>query len=361
MQKKVLAAMIGGMLIAPAAFAEVNISGRLAVGLELYELDGGARTPYNSEMRLSDQSSSIIFSGSEDLGGGLKAWFQIDNRFNIPGGVNAFDSSGNTQVGLQGGFGKLGIGRADLHYHESNALETTRSGSLQSWLAPGIMSQVNGESIASGTRSLNVAVWDGAFGGGLTARLAYSTAPFANEGSGAAGDGSDGDAINAALRWSAGPLSLGASLWSAQAEGTGGAEQDGLKLWGGYKLGAFSVGLVVDQSSTTTAAPGNVESERTAFMVPVRFTTGAETFTASFATADDLEVGGTDQANSGASAFKLSWDHALSKRTFVGVHYVSLENDANAAYQLFARGLSGTAAVAGEDVTQIYFGLAHFY
>lgn len=363
MQKKILAAAIGGMLIAPAAFAQVSISGRLSVGLEIYELDDGTRTPYNAEQRVSDQSSSLIFTGSEDLGGGLEAWFKIDNRFSFPD--TSFSSSGNTQLGFRGDWGQLAIGRSDLHYNELNAFETTRSGSLQSWLAPGLFSQVAGVPIANTTRTPNVIMWDGAFGDGVTARLAYSTSPFGPEGSGVSGDGGEGDGVNAALRWSGGPLSVGASVWSAEAEAAvSDLEQDSTRVWAGYEFGNITVAFGYDQSSIkSTALTGGDEAERTAFLIPVKVALSpADTLTVSFATADDIELGGADLPETSANAFKIGWDHALSKRTFVGVHYVSLENDADVAYNLFALGASGaTAAADGEDATQLYFGVAHFY
>jgi len=366
MQKKVIAAVIGGLLIAPAAFADVTISGRLSVGLENYEVGAGnAAVPnaggYNAEQLLSDQSSSLVFTGSEDLGGGLKAWFKLDNRFSVPGlatgGVGNFDASGNTQVGLAGGWGTLAIGRADLHYGEG-ASDSSTAGSLQSWLAPGMFSQVNGTTIAVGSRSQNVVMWDGSFGGGVTARVAYSTAPFTAEGTGVGSNPGKGNATNLAIRWSSGPLNLGASIWDSDTEATAPTTQKSTRLGGGYKFGNISVRLGYDQSSIETAG---VKTERTAFIIPVSVAAGAETFHFSYAVADDLEVGGTTTANSGATGVKVGWDHALSKKTVVGVHYTKLDNDRNAAYQLFARALSGTAAATGESVSQLYFGIAHFY
>ncbi|MFL6714070.1 MAG: porin, partial [Sulfurifustis sp.] len=146
MQKKVLAAVIGGLLAAPA-FADVTISGRFADGIALYDRSGDGCATAGScfkEQRLSDQSSRIIFSGSEDLGGGLKAWFQLDNRFSADqgtlvgaGGVVAANgtgfASGNTGVGLAGDWGKVTLGRWDLHYNELNVIEPYRAGALPNY------------------------------------------------------------------------------------------------------------------------------------------------------------------------------------------------------------------------------------
>src|SRR5207247_5277605 len=139
----------------------------------------------------SDQSSRIICSGTQDLAGGTRAWFQLDSRFqsdvggstqtgnNTPTtvattGINLW-AGGNTGVGLAGDWGKLTIGRWDLHYLEFIPIEFGYAGSLQDLLGAGPMAQVNGSTIANGTRTPNVIMWDSANMGGFTARLAYST------------------------------------------------------------------------------------------------------------------------------------------------------------------------------------------
>src|SRR5207247_6540645 len=86
MQKKqLIAAVVGGMLAAPPAFAQITISGTVKDGFEMYKLGAGkAAVPaasYHYEPRVSDQSSRIIFSGTQDLGGGMRAWLKLDSRF----------------------------------------------------------------------------------------------------------------------------------------------------------------------------------------------------------------------------------------------------------------------------------------
>src|SRR5207247_7575367 len=101
-----------------------------------------AASSYHYEPRVSDQSSRIIFSGTQDLGGGTRAWFQLDSRFQSDvggstqtntGATTAINlwAGGNTGVGLAGDWGKLTIGRWDLHYLEFIPIEFAYSGSLQ--------------------------------------------------------------------------------------------------------------------------------------------------------------------------------------------------------------------------------------
>jgi predicted porin len=405
MQKKVLAAVIGGLLVAPAVFADsanVTISGRIAVGLESYKLSGTLPTgvtKLNNEQRVSDQSSSLIFSGAEDLGGGMKAWFQIDTRPTPDlGGITA---TGNTQAGLSGSFGKIAIGRADVHYQELSRYDATRAGSLQTILSDGIFSQVGGVSIANATRTPNMILWDSPDWGGITARLGFSPNAAANEGTGvgtlANSNPSKGQSLTAAIRWTGGPMSAGASYWKQDAEGDpdsasvgaapvncttalaanittktnclgSGGDQKSQRAWFAWSAAGLTAALGYDSSEARPAASTAVTSvtmvKRNAMIVPVNYAFGSEKVYFTYAKANKLSglpaalpTDGTD-----ATAYMLGYDHAFSKRTYAGVFYSKVDNKTNAAYDLFALGANGATPTAfGQDATQLYLGLTHLF
>ena len=386
-KKRLIAAVVGGMLAAPAAFAQITISGTIKDGLEIYKLGAGkAVAPaasYHYEPRVSDQSSRIIFSGTQDLGGGTRAWFQLDSRFQSDvggstqtntGATTAINlwAGGNTGVGLAGNWGKLTIGRWDLHYLEFIPIEFGYAGSLQDLLGAGPMSQVNGSVIANGTRTPNVIMWDSANMGGITARVAYSTAFTTNltgvtsdEGSGKGGAGSSGGALNAAVRYSGGPLGLGASYWTARPESAASSpagQQRSLRLWGGYTLPmGLKVGLGFDGSQRRQAT-AEAMTKRNAFMVPVSYNFGSHT-----AYLNLVKVGKLSGPNAGgptdstdATAYGIGWEYALSKLATVGVFYVKIDNKANAAYNFFSLSANGaTTAAAGESAAQLYAGFSY--
>jgi len=68
------------------------------------------------------QSSRLGFKGTEDLGNGLKAWFQVESGVGMDGRYNPNVGMGNTfggrnsALGLEGGFGNVFVGHWDTPY-----------------------------------------------------------------------------------------------------------------------------------------------------------------------------------------------------------------------------------------------------
>jgi predicted porin len=118
MNKKLLALAVASACVAPSVMAQsanpVTLYGRAYVMLESVEAKGGT-APVSSRNRISDQSSLIGVRGTEDVGGGLKVFFQLETAFNPDAGGNTY-ATRNSGVGLQGGWGSLLIGRWDSPY-----------------------------------------------------------------------------------------------------------------------------------------------------------------------------------------------------------------------------------------------------
>ena len=101
MQKKLIAVAIAGALAAPAAIADVAVSGSIRTGVEYT----------GSEWRVSDNFSRLRFKSSSDLGNGQSAYMGYEFRVNSAQGSIV---TGNTQrlsyVGIKGDWGSLSLG-----------------------------------------------------------------------------------------------------------------------------------------------------------------------------------------------------------------------------------------------------------
>jgi len=299
--KKTLIAL-AAVAATSAAFAQssVTIYGKVDVGV--------ARSIGSTVTELKQAAGSRLgFRGAEDLGGGLKANFHIEHRFNPdtgvdstfnPGGTNATTGvvtpassvmwQGRSFVGLQGGFGKLDLGRdyaaafwtalaGDVYGYDgvaSNAsiasagTQTARFGNLISYTTP---------NMAGLTAQLSLSLKEAGAKNGTSFRLAYANGPIA------------------------------ASL--ATEKGLAGQKYTGVGA--SYNFGAATVNALISKGETAAG----VESDGVLFGVVVPL--GAVSLKASYGT---LEVGGTKTVQQ----LGLGMRYALSKRTDV---YTSLANN----------------------------------
>jgi len=135
MKKHLIAAAVAAAVAVPAA-AQVTVSGRIDTSIGAAKNNSANSTSrVNSSVLTSNQ---LVLSGSEDLGGGLKAGFTISTGFSSDvkndASENDASSSGRSfgtlslgdrgaEVTLSGGFGSLAIGRTT-----GTALNTIHAG-----------------------------------------------------------------------------------------------------------------------------------------------------------------------------------------------------------------------------------------
>ena len=93
-----------------AASAEVILYGNIRGGVEFTREGTSAQTKsQRNSWGVVDYGSYIGFKGSEDLGGNLKAIWQVEANTSLDG--DSFVNNRDTFVGLEGGFGTVKLGR----------------------------------------------------------------------------------------------------------------------------------------------------------------------------------------------------------------------------------------------------------
>ena len=122
MKKHLIAAAVAGLIAAPA-MAQVTVYGNLETGILNQDVKKSP-TPANNKSTTAltssvVNSSRLGFRGSEDLGGGLKAFFRLEQAVDIKTGrlggsttTQMFDRG--AEVGLEGSFGSIKVGKFDL-------------------------------------------------------------------------------------------------------------------------------------------------------------------------------------------------------------------------------------------------------
>lgn len=380
MKKSLLAVAVAAALPAMAQAqgapqdTSVVLTGIFKTGIAGTKYDSGAGFANTGrQTALIDGSSRFIIRGSEGLGGGLRALFQVDNRFRLDDNSQSGGSpvglqlgTGATFVGLEGGFGRVLLGKQDLYYTLGADEFASRAVPLTHWNV-GILSYVaqSGNAIAGATRTMNAVRYDSPKFGGFGVGAAYSFAPVGEEGNRNVGTQPNrGDAYMGELTYGAGPIFAGLGYWKSRSpEGVVRGGQEAMRVTAKWNFGIGSVGVTLDRSELI-AATAAADRERDAYSVPVTIQAGPGTVLLTYTGARDVKLGnGQKLANSSASLITVGYDYPLSRRTSVGLSYARLDNKPNAGYALFTgSALANLPAPAnGQDVNQFYLGVRHVF
>jgi len=342
MQKKLLLAVaVAGVVAAPAAMADVHVSGLVDVGVQ--SVDPG--TGYNgSKIHMTDNmgagGSRLNFTASEDLGGGMKAIGVAELGWNIDSGNQ--DSTTKTFqrqtfAALAGGFGTIALGRQYREIFLAGARSSynyTASGIGVFWLNTG-----------TGVRQDNMIKYTSPkIGGGLTVAAAY--APGEGQDNVATG-GKDNDKFQEfGASFSSGPLAINAAFGTSTAQGPSPAASVDTKttiVGGHYMFGAATVYALYSQSKVD----GGNEAKATSVTGKYRVGNG------------DIVLAIGNKKNSpgsevDSSLLGLGYFHWLSKTTNLFFTYGAISNDANTALNAPRQAVGTTAN--GEDPTVIAVG-----
>src|SRR5690606_13992773 len=117
MKKSLLALAIFGAFAGTAsAQSSVTIYGIVDTGIA--HIDNGGDS-VNAMRSGNNNSSRIGFKGAEDLGNGLKTTFVLENGINTDDGTGNAGFSRISYIGLEGGFGKVRLGKQNTPIKEA--------------------------------------------------------------------------------------------------------------------------------------------------------------------------------------------------------------------------------------------------
>jgi predicted porin len=132
MKKHLIAAAVAAAVAVPAMAQNVTLSGYVEAGYQDAKLAGVSSSNATTGIFGSPR---VVISGSEDLGGGLKAGFRLESTINITTGQfgagntslnSATDGSGyfdrGAEINLSGAFGMVRLGKFDHLGGEDNDL-----------------------------------------------------------------------------------------------------------------------------------------------------------------------------------------------------------------------------------------------
>ncbi|MBK9117930.1 MAG: porin [Betaproteobacteria bacterium] len=374
MNKKLVAVAVAGLLAAPLAAqaqtANVTLYGRLNLTLEgvsgSQTQAAGTSAPgqnvNRTVYRVSSNSSRLGVRGSESLGGGLSAIFQIESSINGDSGGGTL-AGRETFVGLQGTWGTVKIGNFlapydDIHPIFGNVptLTTSILSTAALW-AQGSQSKING---AFDARLGNSIRYDSPRVGGFAGSIQLAAADTSN--STLTQQQNHAYVLSMGGFYANGPFQGGIAYEANTKVRCISCNDWAFSVAGNWNFGVAKIGGVWERLDYDVTG-GSLT--RNFWGISATVPIGPGEMYAFFGDAGDGSgPGGTSVGqvnagnNTGAQQWTISYTYALSKRTLSYAGFVQTRNDSNARYNF---NINPYEVVNGANASGFVVGLVHFF
>lgn len=395
-KRKLLAIVVTGALTAPAAMAQtgsVQIYGRANLSFDNYSTSGataGAAADLKSRYRVVDSASRIGVRGTENLGGGLQALFQIES------GVNADTGGGNGQsgganpnsgalgsrdsyVGLGGAWGSLRFGRQSYWWVNGAIIQT--GANYVNTEVPFFSAVALGRMVGPTARTSNTVQYNSPTASGFNFSLNYTP----NSEAAAANANADGRIWGATARYSGrfnAQVDYAQNQAASPVAGTR-PEVNGVKALVGWpyqsgarvsliwlrvknQIGAAAAGTIPGPAAGFSAA--NDRLSQSGWGLSWEHTFGNIQALAQYGRLGNASGCGPVNgcANTSTNAYLIGARYLASKRTALYATYNKVSNGSNQTTDYVAGGVSSvpnagfvSGLAAGTDPRIVAFGVIH--
>lgn len=347
MNKKLIAAAVASVVLSPAVMAQgsnpVTLYGRMDINFQSVRAPGGA-TPLATRNRVSDESSRLGVRGTEDLGGGTRAWFQIESAVS-PDVGGASLASRNSGVGLQGGWGSFLLGRWDTPY-KLGPIAVDPWGDVR---LPGMVTTIHDNGNFDLRPNNAVQYWTPNMNG-FQARVHYS----ANE---AKASGVNPTLYSLGLTYDKGPIYLHVASeqhrnrTGSSDAGVASFKETGNQVVGQFRAGKLKVGLTYETIKKTTWA-----NKQKNVLFNGSFGVGPGSLLFMIGQSKDGRLNAAGSPNPKASTWGVGYNYTLSKRTYAYADYASIKNNVGSNKDF---GSNNLGRVADRDPRGFAVGIQH--
>lgn len=369
MNKSLIALAVASVFASSAAIADVSIYGQANVSYDIIQNDGN-----RDSTGVGSNASRLGFKGSEDLGGGLSAIWQIENQIAIGAGQGGTTNPGSdsrlawrdTFAGLKfDQAGTVRLGRFDTPYK----LSTRNMDMFHNTIADNRSLMGIGHDVrTSNTVGFNTLNYSG---------FSLAGSYFGDQGGTAPGKNSflspnnslnhtnEGGSIAAMYGNDQTPF-YGSLAYQTVSNGPGQVDLNSFRA-GQYSTRAWKA--AVGYATTLFALNGVYEKinnkigsgDSKAWYLSGKYNISpADAIKLAYAKVDS-DAGST--ANSGAKQYTVGYDHKITARSTVYALYTRLKNDGNANYQLGwnSGGSSLSNTAFGGDADAFSVGMKHSF
>jgi len=382
MNKKLVAVAVAGLLAAPLAAqaqtANVTLYGRLNLTMEAVRgsavdpnLPANAGSVNRTIYRVSSNSSRLGVRGSEALGGGLSAIFQIESNVSADTGGGLLGTR-ETFAGLQGSWGTVKIGNFLAPYDDIHPIFGNVPTLTTSILSTAALWAQASQSVFNGgfdARLGNSIRYDSPRIGGFVGSMQISTLD-GSTGQGPVVYGTPATEKRHAYIMSTGgfyangPFQAGIA-YEAHNKVRGPALDDyAFSIAANWNFGIFKLGGVYERLDYDTPTG---DLKRDFYGISGTVPIGPGELFLHYGQAGDGKGGAangttvgqlTKGGDTGAANYSISYTYALSKRTLTYAGYVATNNESNAAYNF---NINPYAVVNDANAQGFVMGVVHFF
>jgi predicted porin len=322
MKKSLIALAVAGVFAAPAFAATSNVDVYGIINIAIEDTDGENTGGKDDTVSpgVVDNYSRIGFKGSEDLGGGLKALWQVETQ--LSSGPDAGKGVGNTStwanrntfIGLAGGFGTVLAGRHDTPYKLGTAsldIFADTIGDYNLGRTDNVQLISKDHDARSGSAIAYISpTWSG---------FHFAVAVVAADQAGGVKDDKTMDALSATAVYANGPLFASLSYQDLGDAAGGDADNEAIKVGVSYTFGDLTIGGVYETIDT-----GDAKADRDSWLANVKYNMGPMVLKAQYGQVDQDVKGGSSQDQ---DAWAIGLDYNLSKRTTAYIVYAAGDDD----------------------------------
>ena len=331
MKKAVIAlAVLGAFSGMACAQSSVTVYGVADLGLVLES--GGASGSVRKLSSGVEAGSRLGFKGTEDLGGGLAAYFVLESGIAMDTGAHnqgGLPFGRQALVGLKGGFGSFSAGRQ----YTPLFLALDNVDPFGTGLAGASTNLFGFYPTTGNARMGNALIYKTPAMGGFSGAVAYGFGEVA-------GSSSANRQLGASLSYEQGPVLVTLAHHSTKNAMATDSERTTL-LGGAYDFGPVKLHAVWD----TNRGPGTRNND---VLVGVSAPVGTGTLMASYIRKNDKTA-----LNQDARQVAIGYTHPLSKRTHIYTAYGHIANDNGAPYTV------GNAIDGGTGNKAFNLGMLH--
>jgi len=400
MKKSLIAVAVASAFVAPAAMADVTLSGAINLGIEYAKSSSSGATPSLARTLLNSNYSHVDMESVDDIGGGNKVIFHYQ-LIAQPQSVGVDNTNRNSFLGIAGGWGAFKMGTNENVYERMMYTADPLDGALgpggnlmilgtpgasaafqvgQGGCAPvaATATAAAGGGCVDFYRRTDHTIWyESPSWGGFTFEVDYTLSAYKSQTtdpkvfSVGGKFQPEGAPFYIDLAYEQHTDLFGAvAIANAQgaagaANGATGSTDTGMQIGGGWQLGDLGLHLRYELLKyKLDGVPGFSEYKRAAYWLGVKYNLPSGYVGAEIGRAQDGEADGNTADDTGATMYGIGYFHNLSKQSQLQFIYGMTQNKENATYtQAGAPGIGNAAGTIapGQDSSVFHVGIKHTF